>query len=65
MVTRDMIEPRNKVLTRHDIAEANRDFYIAHFEPWNGHEVQMAYDEVINSYVGHIKLRHWSMSAMN
>jgi hypothetical protein len=55
VVTHDMIEPRDKALSRYDIAEAYRDFYIDHFDPPNGHEVQMAYEEVIDSYVSHIE----------
>jgi hypothetical protein len=55
VVTRDMIEPRDKVLDRYDIAEAYRDFFSAHFEPWNEYELRDAYDEVIYSYTGHIE----------
>lgn len=55
VATRDMIEPRDKVLDRYDIAEAYRDFFSAHFEPWNEYELRDAYDEVIYSYTGRIE----------
>jgi hypothetical protein len=47
-ITRDMIHPRNKLLTRQDAADAYRRFYIDHFAPSCGAEVDDAYREVLN-----------------
>lgn len=55
VITRDMIQPHDKVLTRYDVAEAYRDFYIEHFAPEYGHEVEMAYEEVLNGIEYQIK----------
>ncbi len=55
-ITPEMIEPRDKPLTRQDAAKAYISFYIDHFNPSNGYELELAEEHLLTHISEHIEM---------
>ncbi len=54
-ITPEMIEPVGKPLTRQDAAKAYRNFYIDHFNPSNGYELELEVEHIQGFISDHIQ----------